>query len=765
MNSIQKYQIKGVVQGVGFRPFIVKIAAQFNIHGWILNDSNGVTLEIEGSDENIQLFINEIKTNHPPLAAVDSVSLLEKNTSTNKYTNFYIKESVSSTNREALIATDSDVCPDCLRELFTPTDRRYRYPFINCTNCGPRYSIIEDVPYDRKKTTMKHFPMCKECESEYKNISDRRFHAQPVACWKCGPEVELFSNNGNKVDAKDPIEETVSLLRQGKILAIKGIGGYHLVVDPKNEIAVLELRKRKKRNEKPFALLSEFVENVKKYAHISKDEESLLSSKQKPIVLLDKKKPEIFSKYIAPRNNKYGVMLAYTPIQHLILRGNFDALICTSANVTDYPIEYENKGALDRLQNVADYFLIHNRDIKTRVDDSIIRSENDGTVSIIRRSRSYCPNPLTLYQDFPSGLALGAELKNTFCLNRKNKFFISQHIGDLKNLEIYDSFKKNITHLKKILEIKPEFIACDLHPNYWNTRYSKEFKEIPIFQIQHHHAHMASCMAENNIKEKVVGIAFDGVGYGLDGHLWGGEFLVGDFMSFQRSAHFSYTPLLGGDKAVKEPYRIAIAMLLDAYGDAESLSNLEIIRKRKNEFMILSKMYKNKINSPLSCSVGRIFDGVAALLGVREYTEYEGQAAIELEQAISDHNSTGVYPYSISQIDGCEQKIDITPTIKGVVADMQRKVELGVISKKFHDTLILICEDICLEIRKQTALNKIVLSGGVFQNQYLLNKLRSRLKCLSFDVYTHAKIPCNDGGISLGQAIIGAHKFINYQNL
>lgn len=755
-----------MVQGVGFRPFIVKIANENRLNGWILNDSNGVTLEIEGEEENITSFVNEIKNNHPPLAIIDSIKLLEEKESANIYKEFFIKESVATSNRQALIAPDSDVCEDCLRELFSSDDRRYKYPFINCTNCGPRYSIIEDIPYDRKNTTMKSFKMCKDCELEYQNISDRRFHAQPVACWNCGPMVELVDKEGNKVVSDNPISDAVKLLKEGKIIAVKGIGGFHLVADPTNNEAVKELRKRKKRNEKPFALLSENIEAVKKFALVTSFDEKLLASKQKPIVIIKKKTPQMFSELLAPFNNYYGVMLAYTPIQYLLLRDNFIALICTSANTTDLPIEYRNESAINRLHSIADYFLIHNRDIKTRVDDSIVRSEEENGMSIIRRSRSYSPNPITFFEDFPSGIALGAELKNTICLNRKDKFFLSQHIGDLKNLEIYESFKENVNHLKKILEINPKYISCDLHPNFYNTRYAEDQKDIPVFQIQHHHAHMASCMAENNIQNKVIGITFDGVGYGEDGNLWGGEFLVGDYSKFERFAHFKYFPLLGGDKAVKEPFRIAIALLYEAYKDNLSqIENLKVISKRKEEANILIKMAERRINSPLSCSIGRLFDGISALLGIREFIEYEGQAAIELEQIIGNtSNQDAVYPYLFLQEDD-RQVIDILPMIRTITEDMIHGIENSVISTKFHDTLVSICENICDRIRKQNSINEVVLSGGVFQNQYLLHKIKHRLELNAFKVYTHSKVPANDGGISLGQAVIGAYKYKQYLNI
>ena len=757
--SLKKYEIKGVVQGVGFRPFIVKIANENKLKGWILNDSNGVALEVEGSEQNITIFINEIRNNHPPLAVIDEIILLEEKESSSVYKDFFIKNSVSTSNRQALIAPDSDVCEDCLRELFTPEDRRYRYPFINCTNCGPRYSIIEDIPYDRKNTTMKYFNMCSECRSEYHAISDRRFHAQPVACWNCGPMVELLDKEGNRVSTNDPIIDAVKFLKEGKIIAVKGLGGFHLVADPTNDLVVKELRKRKKRKEKPFALLSENIEAVKKYAVVNNNEEKLLDSKQKPIVILKKRLPEIFPDSVAPFNNNYGVMLAYTPIQYLLLRDNFNVLICTSGNIADLPIEYENESVIRRLGSVVDYFLIHNRDIRTRVDDSIIRSEEKNESSIIRRSRSYSPSPITLFQDFPSGLALGAELKNTICLNRNNKFFLSQHIGDLKNLEIYESFKENIVHLEKILEVTPEYITCDLHPSFYSTRYANEQKDVLVFQVQHHHAHMASCMAENKITSEVIGITFDGVGYGEDGNLWGGEFLVGDYSKYDRMAHFKYFPLLGGDKAVKEPYRIAIALLYEAYKERiHKIDNLEVINKRHEEVKVLIKMAEKSINSPLSCSVGRLFDGVSSLLGVREIVEYEGQAAIELEQIIDEADAIASYSYEIV-LASSRYIVDILPMIREIVEDIIRGEKKSIISKRFHDTLITICEDVCGRIRKQNKINEVVLSGGVFQNKYLLKNIKERLVSKKFKVYTHSKVPTNDGGISLGQAVIGAFKY------
>src|SRR3989344_3523305 len=763
---IVKFTVKGIVQGVGFRPFVVKNAKKYNLKGWVLNDSNGVTLKIEGTERNITLFINEMKTNPPALAMIDKVNRVEKRKSNGVYSSFTIKKSVEMKHREALVSPDSDVCDDCLSELHDPKNRRYGYPFINCTNCGPRYSIIQDIPYDRKNTTMKNFVMCNKCKEEYENILDRRFHAQPIACWDCGPQLRLLDSTGNEVICKDPIKRAIKLLQEGKILAVKGIGGFHLMADPTQDEVVCKLRARKRRKHKPLALLSENIEEVKKYCKVWNEEEKVLKSNQRPILILEKKMPEMYSTHVAPNNKFYGVMLAYTPIQHLILHNNFGALVCTSANIIDHPIIYKNEEIIESVSNIADYILIHNRDIETRIDDSIVRvyksPNKPNYVSDIRRARSYCPYPILISKTFPTGLGLGAELKNTICLNRDQKFFLSQHLGDLKNNSTYESFKECIKHLEKLLELKPKFIACDMHPDYYNTRYALNQGVLPVYQVQHHHAHMASCMAENGLEnKKTLGIIFDGVGYGEDGNLWGGEFFVGNYLNYKRYAHFDYIPLLGGDIAVKEPYRIAIALLYQLYGKSLfGLKDLSVISNRKDgEIEILTKMAEKGINSPLSSSVGRIFDGISSLLGVCEYTDYEGQAAIELEQTI-DSRDRKSKPYEYLVFKKNENIINLNYMIKGVVDDLSNKKSKSLISSRFHNTIVQICLDMANRARKEDGVQNIVLSGGAFQNVYLLENIEGILEYNNFRVYHHKLVPTNDGGISLGQLVVAGHRYL-----
>lgn len=761
-----KYVVKGIVQGVGFRPFIYKIAQDHRLTGWVLNDSNGVTIVVQGYKGNIDFFIKDIRTKPPSLATVNEIELLSENTSSKVYKTFEIRESKINTNRKALISPDTNVCEDCLNELFNPSNRRYKYPFINCTNCGPRYSIIENIPYDRKYTTMKSFQMCKECEVEYKNVLDRRFHAQPVACWKCGPQVSLINNKGKDLKSKNPIENAVNLLKIGSILAIKGLGGFHLVVDPENNDAVRRLRKLKQRNYKPFALMSETISDINSFCDLNSLEKEKLLSRERPIVLLKKKFPNTISDNIAPNMNSYGVMLPYAPLHYLLLRNNFKSLICTSANITDEPMVFKNDNAIDSLSHIVDYFLIHNREIYIRCDDSIVScneiNKSKINIAITRRARGYVPTPFKFKKPFPSGLALGAELKNTICLNRESDFFVSQHIGDLKNLSIFESYKETIKHLSTILEIKPNFIACDFHPGFYNTRYAYEQNKLPVIPVQHHHAHMTSCMFENGIQEPVIGVIFDGVGYGLDGNSWGGEFFIGDYNNFKRVAHFDYFPLLGGDKAVENPYRIVLNFLFEIYKEKFNELPLQVINRRSDEELaVLYKMKIKKINSPLTSSVGRIFDAASALIGVREIIEYEGQAAIELEQIAYGSKCSSIFPYEISTKNEI-LKINIMPLF-GQLTESIIKGSLSIndLSRAFHNTITQITTDVCVQIKEKHGLNNIVLSGGVFQNQYLLKSCYNNLTSEGFNVFIHSLIPTNDGGISLGQAIVASHKFIN----
>lgn len=757
----RRYLIKGVVQGVGFRPFIYRLASENNLKGWVLNDSKGVTVEVEGIKEQLNKFVKQIMQEKPSLSTINEISLLHEKFTKHGYINFSIKKSEGADTREALVSPDTNVCSDCLKELFDSSNRRYKYPFINCTNCGPRYSIIFDIPYDRPNTTMRDFQMCKECKKEYEDVLDRRFHAQPVACWSCGPKIELLNNKGEKIEVDDPIAATTEKLKQGAIVAVKGLGGYHLVVDPANDEAVVTLRKRKKRLAKPFAIMSESIKEVKHYANVRPDEEMLLISKERPIVLLKKKKKNKFSDKVAPLNNYFGVMLAYAPLHYLLLQNNFNALIYTSGNVSDEAIVYKNETALKELNKIADYFLVHNREIYTRLDDSIVRVTNLGNVSkinLIRRARSYVPIPFKFIRNLPNGLALGSELKNTICLNRQEYFFMSQHIGDLKNFSIYESFKEIVNLLKKLLQIEPQFIACDMHPNFYNTKYAYEQKELPVFPIQHHHAHMASCMFEHAIDRPTIGVIFDGVGYGADGSLWGGEFLVGDYLNFERKGYFHQFKLLGGDKAVEEPYRIAFELLYRIYSKNIYDLPVSFAQARKEQLYILAKMSDANINSPITSSVGRLFDAVSALLSVREIIEYEGQAATELEQ-ISSGSDFFNLNYEIHKKDG-GWEVNFFPILEDLIRYKKENQPISKLSLSFHLTLVEIVVEMCKKIRSETQINDVILSGGVFLNQILLKNCYLKLKENKFSVYANASIPINDGGISIGQSVIAGHRFL-----
>ena len=749
-----KATIQGIVQGVGFRPFIYQLAQERQFKGYVANTAFGVDLEVEGSLSAIEDFLRDIELKKPPLAEItlfETVFLPLKS-----YQEFTIEESRSDTERFVLISPDVSICDDCLRELLDPSDRRYRYPFINCTNCGPRYTIIKDIPYDRDKTTMHVFKMCRTCDEEYRDPFNRRFHAQPNACWDCGPRVSLYDHKSDLVPCNDPIndpiKETVRLLKEGRILAIKGLGGFHLAADATRDQAVALLRRRKGREEKPFAIMSRDIESIKRYAYVTRDEERLLTSPRRPIVLLRKKEGHELSQEISPRNKNVGVMLPYTPLHYLIFQGDFLALVMTSGNMTEEPIVIDNQDAFERLSSIADYFLIHNRDICLRSDDSVLRVV-DGVPRQMRRSRGYVPVPIFLKWEVEPILACGAELKNTICLTKGNCAFVSQHIGDLENLETVNFLKLTIEHLKRILEINPTIIAYDLHPGYQSTHFALEQKGVRVIGVQHHHAHIASCMAENGVEETVIGLSLDGTGYGLDGRIWGGEVLLCNLGDFERVCHFDYVPMPGGTAAIKEPWRMALSYLHHTYHrklmdlDIDFLKSLD-----NNKVNVILKMMEKGINSPLTSSLGRLFDGIAALIGLRQTVKYEGQAAMELEMAIEE-NGDSFYPYEISE-DDPNWILKHEPIIKGVVRDLKEGLSQGRISARFHYTLLHMLREICLRIREKRGLNTVALSGGVFQNNFLLERLTAMLQDKDFIVYTHSKVPANDGGISLGQAVI-----------
>jgi hydrogenase maturation protein HypF len=754
-----KATVHGIVQGVGFRPFIYQLARRYNLKGYVTNTSHGVDIDVEGESPSLDSFLKAIRSESPPLA---NITALEKSEHPRAgYSDFSIHESQASEGRSTLISPDICVCEQCLAELLDIKNRRYGYPFINCTNCGPRYTIIEDIPYDRPKTSMKSFPMCPECEAEYHDPLNRRFHAQPNACWTCGPRVTLYDANKNRVVCKDPVIQAANLLRQGKILAIKGLGGFHLAVDATIDEAVRTLRRRKHREEKPLALMSPDIETVKTYARVNSYESKVLVSPQRPIVLLKRRPRHNISAGVAPRNKYFGVMLPYTPLHYLLLKQGFVALVMTSGNLSEEPIAISNDEAFRRLGHIADYFLMHDRDIYMRCDDSVVRV-NRGKAYPIRRARSYVPVPIMLKESLschrqirrgePEILACGAELKNTICLTKGQNAFLSQHIGDLENLETLESFTEVIEHLKRILEITPRIIAYDLHPEYLSAKYALAQNDLTKYGIQHHHAHIVSCMAEHNLNEEVIGLALDGTGYGTDGAIWGGEILIARRDSFERAGHLDYVPLPGGAAAIKEPWRMAVSYLYQTYG--EDFLNLDIPFVKNHDektLSLLAAAITKKVNTPLTSSCGRLFDSVSTLLGLRYKVAYEGQAAMELEMSITGHGAVA-YDYRIEKRDG-KWAVDVRPIIEQIVTDIQKGTKKGLIAHNFHYTLARMFTDICLRLRSERDLTKVALSGGVFQNMTLLTGLTKLLLKNKFKVYSHRLVPANDGGLSLGQAV------------
>ena len=745
-----RFAVNGIVQGVGFRPFVFNLAHHHDLKGEVANTSSGVVIQIEGSAKSLDAFASDLMTNSPPLAQI--VDLSRETIPITGYTEFTIVKSKDDQVMSTLISPDVSICKDCLRELFDPDDRRYRYPFINCTNCGPRYTIIDDIPYDRPKTSMRHFKLCPQCQAEYDDPRNRRFHAQPNACPLCGPRVELFDNHRNPMDSDDPIKKTAMLLKDGFIVAIKGLGGFHLAVNAENNEAVARLRSRKHREEKPLALMSQDIATIGEYAHISDEERQLLYSIQRPIVLLKKKRPNVIAPEVAPRNRYFGVMLPYTPLHYILLNDGFIALVMTSGNLSEEPIAIDNEEAFKRLENIADYFLIHNRDIYLRSDDSILRWSS-GATRPIRRSRGYVPVPVFLKRRLPNVLAVGAELKNTICFTKGRMAFLSQHIGDLENLQTNDFFELTIRHMKRILDVEPEVIAYDMHPDYLSTRWA-EMQEAPKFAVQHHHAHVVSAMAENKIAGKVIGLSFDGTGYGTDGHIWGGEVLLADEQTFERAAHISYLPMPGSAFAIKQPWRMGVSHLHAAYnGDLATLSLPFLSNIESVELSTIIEMIEKRLNAPMTSSIGRLFDAVAAIIGLRNEVAFEGQAAMELEM-LADTSAVGVY--DIFWEPGEPIQINPASIIRSIVDDLQHETPLPIISGRFHFSLVRLFNEICAHLRRDKGLDRVVLSGGVFQNAILLQGLMESLQDQGFEVYSHKQVPTNDGGICLGQAVVAA---------
>ncbi|MEW6685372.1 MAG: carbamoyltransferase HypF [Candidatus Edwardsbacteria bacterium] len=792
--------IKGIVQGVGFRPFVYRLSHRYQLTGWVSNSTKGVEIEVEGEEERIEKFISALPVEAPPLSVIEEikVNFLEK---PKGYEQFKIRGSLKEETSFTLISPDIATCPECQQELFDKKDRRYLYPFINCTNCGPRLSIIKETPYDRPATTMADFKMCPECLREYESPLNRRFHAQPNACPLCGPSLTLLEAQGKVIKKKSEIEYTIDLLREGKIVAIKGIGGFHIACDATNEEAVQELRRRKNRPDKPFALMAHSVEIIRQFCEVSEEEAKSLLSPQAPIVLLKKNlRPTIpIAPSIAPYNRYLGVMLPYTPLHHLLFRNSPTVLVMTSGNLQDEPIVTDNEEAIKRLSGIADYFLLHNREIQNRNDDSIILvipppvGEGKGGVTpmvqIIRHSRGYAPHPIRLPFKSKKILATGPQMKNTFCLASGDYAFVSQHIGEMENLETLQFFEEMVERYKRWFKITPEIIAYDLHPDYLTTRWAKKQSDVTLIPVQHHEAHIASNLVDNEIAESVIGIAFDGTGYGRDRNIWGGEFFITPpFVKeknggFRRIGHLKYLPLPGGETSIKKPYRIALAYLYYLFGETHSdlFSGVGTFHETplQREINIIVKQIETNFNLAWTSSLGRLFDAVAAMLNVCQKITFEAQGPMALESLVredsdetyeceikcEDKNLSTVSPVRDCVLGSAELRISngvsvaewlINPKeiLKSILSDLQRHLPPKIIATKFHNSVVDFTVKMCENLRLETGLEKVALSGGVFQNRYLLEKTLQKLTRSGFEVFIHHKVPANDGGISLGQIAI-----------
>ncbi len=747
--------IGGIVQGVGFRPFVYRLATRHGLTGWVKNATDGVHIEVEGAATELDAFAHALQQEKPMQAEIYSLTAYD--IPERRETGFIIAESDAASAAVPFVSPDIATCAACRSEISDPADRRYQYPFTNCTNCGPRYTIIRQTPYDRRSTTMDVFPMCEACQREFDDPANRRFHAQPNACPVCGPEYRLVDRQGNLLpmdNGQNAIDQTRVLLHSGKIVAIKGLGGFHLSCDAKNETAVATLRQRKIREDKPFAVMAGSLEAVRQRCIISPVEQELLTGAIRPILLLDKADGYDLAASVAPGNPRIGAMLAYTPLHELLLDAS-DIWVMTSGNTSDEPIAYTNEDALIRLSGIADFFLLHNRDIQRRADDSVVRVIDEAQY-ILRRSRGYTPLPIRLAKPTVPVLACGGELKNTFCLTHGQQAFVSAHIGDLENLSTYQYYTDSIQFYKTLLNITPEVVVYDLHPEYLATKYAKELS-LPQIGVQHHHAHIVSVMAEHGLYEPVIGVAFDGTGYGPDGAIWGGEFLVADCLDFKRVAHCRYLPLPGGAMAIRQPWRLAAWILAELYGDQVATLPISFVRSLPPEWPTVLKAAEKQFNSPLTSSAGRLFDAAAALLGIRGSIHYEGQAAVELELAAGSRRGY-ILPYTV--IEGESRQLDLLPAFAAMTERLQSGESPADLAASFHNTVAAAIIEMVKQINKETALRKVALSGGVFQNLRLLAAVEGQLKAEQLTVYLHRRVPTNDGGISLGQAIIASERYI-----
>jgi hydrogenase maturation protein HypF len=747
MKTRVRATVLGRVQGVGFRPTVYRYAMQFGLCGFVCNGPQGVTIEVEGEDLKIGAFFQQL-TAVPPQQAV--IEEMHKEVCAEKgYQRFEVVESEPDGDLAVHIPPDLATCDDCLHEVLDRRNRRQSYAFTNCTNCGPRFTIIRDLPYDRDKTSMAKFTQCERCDSEYHDPRDRRFHAQPNACPDCGPRLQIRVADGLTSD-DDDLAKTTELLRRGRIVAIKGVGGYHLACDATSNEAVARLRERKGRADKPFAVMFCGIEAVRKYCELTEADEAELLSPARPIVLLPRKMTGLrLAQTISPDTDTVGAFLPYTPVHHLLLH-NFEALVMTSGNLTDEPIVSTEPELESLLNRIADAALTHNRHIVHKCDDSVLRVVN-GQRQFLRRSRGYVPNPIRIAADSPQILAVGGELKNTFCLVRGGNAFLSQHIGDLKDYKTYSYFSCEIESWKKLMRIEPTVIAHDLHPAYLSTRFAAVARIPNKVGVQHHHAHIASVMAEHDLRGPLIGVALDGTGYGTDGTVWGGEFMVADRSDFERVANFKTYRLPGGDKAVEEPWRMAVSMMV-----AEGLAHEAQQKFPTLKSQMVQQMVKAHFNSPLTSSAGRLFDAVASLLGLCDVTTYEAQAAIRLE-SVADRHVTQRYPFEI-QSGQRPWILDFGPTLHAILHERRKGLRTSEISAKFHNTVAAAIVETCRYIRGQRDLNIVALSGGVFQNELLARRTIGALRSRHFTVFTNTAVPANDGGLALGQAAVAAER-------
>ncbi|MBR1457720.1 MAG: carbamoyltransferase HypF [Oscillospiraceae bacterium] len=731
-------EIRGVVQGVGFRPFVHRLVSEHDLNGYIKNTSSGVELELEGEHAALERFCEALPQRAPKLAVIEEIRT-RYTEETVGYRGFTIRQSKTEAFRNTLISPDICICDDCLRELLDPADRRYRYPFINCTNCGPRFTIVKDVPYDRALTSMGKFPMCPRCDREYHDIENRRYHAQPDCCPDCGPRVFFLDGAGRELPG-DAIETARAWLKAGKIVAVKGLGGMHLACRCDDAQIAARLRQRKQRDEKPFAVMCRSLETARRVCTVSDAEAEVLCGFRRPIVLLQKRAPGLSH---LSENGYLGVMLPYTPLHVLLFGADIDMLIMTSANLSDTPILCRNEDALRELRGIADGFLLHDRDIQTRCDDSLCWVL-DGREYPARRSRGYVPFPVRVENGRSGILACGAEQKASFCLTKGNYVFPSQHIGDLKNVETLEHYEGQFAHFQRLFDIEPELLVCDLHPDYMSTRYAQDRAEaegLPLLQVQHHHAHMAACMADNDLPGPCIGLIWDGTGYGTDGTTWGGECLVGGYESFERRGSIRPIPLIGGDRAVKELDRVAFTLLRDAGCETGGIPNADTYET----------MLRAGLNCPLSSGMGRLFDGVAAILGIKRLANYEGQGAVLLEAAAAEDE--GEYPAVLTGEPLC---FDWRPMIRAIVSERDGGVPAGVIAARFLNTLIRMAAETAASVSRETGVTDVVLSGGSFQNMYIMHRLPEKLRERGLKPWHHSRVSTNDEGLSLGQAMIAA---------